>query len=379
MKILFAPDSFKESMHAKQAALAMETGWKKVFPDHDCVRVPMADGGEGTVQALTDATGGRIVSKTVQGPLGVPVQAVFGILGDEQTAIVEMAQASGLERLHRDARNPLLASSYGTGELIRAAMDLGVKKVLIGIGGSATNDGGAGMLEALGAQLLDEKGESLRRGGAALKHLDRIDLSGFDPRIANTEFIAACDVENPLTGPEGASFVFGPQKGATPEMVLTLDLALTRFADVIKQDMGKDVSRVPGAGAAGGMGAGLLTFFDATLRKGVDIVIEHTKLAEQMQGADLVLTGEGSIDAQTRFGKTPYGVAKTARAMGIPVVALAGCVRSDSTELYAHGFDALFSIMQCPGSLEEALDRGEANLQFTVENLARLLAVKGWV
>lgn len=375
-KIVFAPDSFKESMTAKVAAEAMIRGWKRVFPDDDCIAVPMADGGEGTVQSLVDATGGRLLQHTVQGPLGDPVVAHFGLLGDGETAVIEMAQASGLERLSPERRNPMITSTYGTGELIKKALDAGAKTILIGIGGSATNDGGAGMLRALGAVFTDKDGKVLSDGGAALAQLARIDISGLDARIAATEFVTACDVDNPLTGPTGASAIFGPQKGATEEMVARLDAALANYAAVIQRDFGRAVNEVPGAGAAGGLGAGLLAFLDAELKRGVEIVIEQTKLKEKMSGADLVLTGEGGIDAQTRFGKTPYGVAKTAEPLGIPVIALAGLVKEDSMCLYEHGFAALFSIVQGATSLEDALRRGEENLAFTTENLARLFAVK---
>ena len=375
-KIVFAPDSFKESMTAKTAADAMIRGWKTVFPDDECVAVPMADCGEGTVQSLVDATGGQVLSAEVQGPLGEPVTAHYGMLGDGETAVIEMAQASGLERLRPEQRNPLITSTFGTGELIRAALDHGASRIIIGIGGSATNDGGTGMLEALGARLTDAEGNELPRGGAALSGLSRIDLSGLDARIATTEFIAACDVDNPLTGPKGASAIFGPQKGATPAMVAQLDAALANYAAVIRRDFSLEADCVEGAGAAGGLGAGLLAFLQAELKRGIDIVIEHTGLEAVLSDADLVLTGEGGIDAQTRFGKTPYGVAKTAKKYNLPVIAVAGNVKEDSKELYEHGFDAMFSIVQGACSLSDALKDGEKNLQTTTENVARLYRIK---
>lgn len=375
MKIVIAPDSFKESMTAIEAAEAIERGWRRVFPNDTFSLVPMADGGEGTVQSMVDATGGHFVEREVQDPLGKPVLAKYGILGDGKTAVIEMAEASGLGLVPKAERNPLITTTYGTGQLILDALQADVTKILIGIGGSATNDGGAGMLQALGGRLLDQSGAELPFGGAALADLSTIDLSDLDPRVKNLEIIAACDVDNPLTGPLGASAIFGPQKGADEGMVQELDRALSHFAEVIRKDLGVDVETTPGAGAAGGLGAGLMAFLQAKLMKGVDIVIEHTDLKAKMRGAELVITGEGGIDAQTRFGKTPYGVAKTAKALGIPVIAIAGHVKEDSRKLYEHGFQALFSIVQGACSLEDALRDGAKNLEATTENIARLYAV----
>lgn len=375
MKIVIAPDSFKESMTAIEAAEAIERGWRRVFPNDTFSLVPMADGGEGTVQSMVDATGGHFVEREVQDPLGKPVLAKYGILGDGKTAVIEMAEASGLGLVPKAERNPLITTTYGTGQLILDALQADVTKILIGIGGSATNDGGAGMLQALGGRLLDQIGAELPFGGAALADLSTIDLSDLDPRVKNLEIIAACDVDNPLTGALGASAIFGPQKGADEGMVQELDRALSHFAEVIRKDLGVDVETTPGAGAAGGLGAGLMAFLQAKLMKGVDIVIEHTDLKAKMRGAELVITGEGGIDAQTRFGKTPYGVAKTAKALGIPVIAIAGHVKEDSRKLYEHGFQALFSIVQGACSLEDALRDGAKNLEATTENIARLYAV----
>ena len=375
MKIVIAPDSFKESMTAIEAAEAIERGWRRVFPNDTFSLVPMADGGEGTVQSMVDATGGHFVEREVQDPLGKPVLAKYGILGDGKTAVIEMAEASGLGLVPKAERNPLITTTYGTGQLILDALQADVTKILIGIGGSATNDGGAGMLQALGGRLLDQSGAELPFGGAALADLSTIDLSDLDPRVKNLEIIAACDVDNPLTGALGASAIFGPQKGADEGMVQELDRALSHFAEVIRKDLGVDVETTPGAGAAGGLGAGLMAFLQAKLMKGVDIVIEHTDLKAKMRGAELVITGEGGIDAQTRFGKTPYGVAKTAKALGIPVIAIAGHVKEDSRKLYEHGFQALFSIVQGACSLDDALRDGAKNLEATTENIARLYAV----
>lgn len=372
MKIVFAPDSFKESLTAIEAAEAMREGWLRVFPTHDCQMVPMADGGEGTVQSMVDATKGRFIDLEVTGPLGTPVTARYGILGDDTTAVIEMASASGLGLVPRDERNPYITTTYGTGQLVLHALAHGAKKILIGIGGSATNDGGAGLIQALGGKLLDKHGQSLPYGGYALRDLDRMDMSEVYEGLSTAEIIAACDVDNPLTGPLGASAIFGPQKGATPEMVTVLDEALSRFAEVIRRDLGTDVEQTPGAGAAGGLGAGLMAFAGATLMPGVDIVIEHTGLAEKIEDADLVITGEGGIDAQTRFGKTPYGVAKTAKRWGVPVIAFAGRVGKDSSILYDFGFDAIFPILREAGPLDDALVSGRENLAAATENVARL-------
>lgn len=373
MKVILAPDSFKESMTAKEACIAIEEGFKKVFPDATFIHAPMADGGEGTVQSLVDATGGRILYAQVTDPLGESRFAKFGIMGDGLTCAIEMATASGLELVPREKRNPLKTTTYGTGELIHAALDQGIRKILIGIGGSATNDGGAGMVQALGARLLDKDGNELGFGGGELAKLDRIDISGLDERLKETEVIVACDVNNPLTGDTGASRIFGPQKGATEEMVRTLDANLRHYAEVIRRDLDKDVEDVPGAGAAGGLGAGLMAFLNASLNRGVDMVIDYTRLWEKMQDADLVITGEGGMDAQTRFGKAPFGVARTAKQYNLPVIAIAGNVKEDSEILYEHGFDAIFSATHGASSLEDCLLNGKNNLKRVSENIARLI------
>ncbi|NGZ76425.1 glycerate kinase [Saccharibacillus alkalitolerans] len=373
MKFVLAPDSFKESMTAKEAAEAMRSGIKQVFPDAECVMAPMADGGEGTVESLVDYTGGRMIRLRVTGPLGTPVDAEYGLSGDGQTAIIEMASASGIHLVKPQDRDPLLTTTYGTGELIRDALDRGARHVLMGIGGSVTNDGGAGMLQALGVSLTDEEGRELSFGGGALNRLRRIDVSGLDVRLRDTRVEVACDVTNPLTGTNGASRVFGPQKGASPEMVEELDRGLSRYADVIFEQTGRDVSKAAGAGAAGGLGAGLLAFLDAELKRGVELVIEYTALKEQMKGADYVFTGEGSIDRQTRFGKTPYGVADAARELGIPVIAFAGRIGEGAEELYDCGFTAVIGILREAGSLEQALQEGRANLAFAAQNICRAI------
>ena len=282
-----------------------------------------------------------------------------------------MASTSGLELVPREKRNPMITTTYGTGELIKKAMDMGAKTILIGIGGSATNDGGAGMIQALGGKLLDENGKQISFGGGELSKIKKIDLSELDSRIKNIKFIAACDVQNPLTGETGAANVFGRQKGATEEMVKILDNNLKHYAELIRKDVKVDVENIPGAGAAGGLGAGLMAFLNAELRKGIDIVVEYSKLEEKIKGADFVITGEGSIDSQTRFGKTPYGVVSVAKKYGVPNITLAGNVSKDIEILYDYGFDAIFSIMQGVDNLDNALKNGKVNLEKTAENIAR--------
>ncbi|MEK5160950.1 glycerate kinase [Paenibacillus sp. FSL R5-0527] len=370
---VLAPDSFKESMTAKEVCAAMEKGLRKVYPQADFIHVPMADGGEGTVQSLVDASGGRIYTKVVTGPLGEPVTAQYGILGDGETAAIEMASASGIHHVSKETKNPLITTTYGTGELIRECLEKGIKRIIIGIGGSATNDGGAGMAEALGARFLDADGRELPRGGGALKRLERIDISALDPRLRQVNLIVACDVTNPLCGEHGASHVFGPQKGATPEMVRQLDAGLAHYADIAKRQLGKDVRDIPGAGAAGGLGAGLLIFTQAVLRKGIEIVIEYTGLKQKVAAADVVFTGEGGIDFQTKFGKTPYGVAKAAKEAGKKVIAVAGYIGEGIEALYEEGIDAVFGIVPGAGDLEKLLAEGPQNVERTCENIARVL------
>ena len=373
MKIVIAPDSFKECLTAAQVAQSIENGMQQIFPDADYVQVPVADGGEGTLQSLVDATQGRFIEVTVTGPLGEPVTACFGLLGKGDTAMIEMAQASGIELVRPEIRNPLIATTFGTGELIKAALDLGVRHFIVGIGGSATNDGGAGMLQALGIKLLDDNNQELEHGGAALAKLSHIDLATMDERLKQCTFIAASDVNNPLTGVNGASATFGPQKGATPEMVALLDNALRHYAAIIKRDLGIEVDAVAGAGAAGGMGAALVGFLNAKLKPGIEIVMEAVELAEKVKGADLVITGEGRIDGQTAQGKTPVGVARIAKKEDIPVIALAGSVGPGVEAVYEKGIDALFPVVHGAVSLDEALAKGSENLTRAARNLAATL------
>ncbi len=373
MKIVIVPDSYKESLTALEVATEIEAGFREVFPDAEYIKLPMADGGEGTVAAMVAATGGTLVEVNVTGPLGEPVKACYGLTGDRKTAIIEMAAASGLALVAPGLRNPLKTTTYGTGELVKAALDAGINHLIIGIGGSATNDGGAGMLQALGGKLLDHAGREIGFGGGALADLDRIDISGLDPRLKACRIEAACDVDNPLTGPMGASAVFGPQKGATPEMVAQLDANLARYADLISRDLGVRVAGVPGAGAAGGMGAALLAFFGAKLRPGIEIVMEAVGLEAHVRDADLVITGEGRIDSQTIHGKTPIGVARLAKRYGKPVIGIAGCLAADAGEVHQYGIDAVFSVLSQVGCVEEAMSQAATNVRTASRNIAATL------
>lgn len=376
MKVVIAPDSYKESLTAMEVATAIESGFKEIMPDAEYIKLPMADGGEGTVQSLVDATGGDIVTVEVTGPLGQPVEGFYGLLGDGSTAVIEMAAASGLHLVEPNERNPLLTTTYGTGELIKAALDRGVDHIIIGIGGSSTNDGGVGMAQALGAKLVDANGVDLPFGGGALADLVSIDLSGLDSRLATVQLEVACDVDNPLCGPKGASHIFGPQKGATPEMVTELDTNLAHYAEVIRQTNGKEVINQAGAGAAGGLGAALLGLFDATLRPGISIVMDAVNLAEVVKDADLVITGEGRIDSQTIHGKTPIGVARTAKLYNLPVIGIAGSTAQDCRVVHDHGLDAVYSVVLGATDLPTALKEAAFNVEMTSRNIAATLAMK---
>ena len=375
MKVVIAPQSFKGSISALDAARAMAEGVRRVVPDAGTVLVPVADGGDGTLETLVDATGGDIRSATVTGPIGKAVTAEWGALGDGKTATIEMARTSGLALLSLDDRDPLRATTYGLGEVIREALDKGFRSFIVGIGGSATNDGGAGMAQALGVRLLDEIGNDLSHGGAALRDLHRIDMSGIDERAVEAKFSVACDVSNPLTGPEGASAVYGPQKGATPELVEQLDAALKNFADVVERDIGTNINDVPGSGAAGGLGGGMMAFLDGSLRAGVDIVLDQVGLDEMLEGADLVITGEGQLDFQTVYNKAPIGVAWRAREKGIPVVAISGSLGKGFEDVHSEGIDAVSSIVCAPMTLEEASTRGEELIADAVSESMRFMRV----
>ncbi|EOX3352211.1 glycerate kinase [Vibrio cholerae] len=372
MKVVIAPDSFKESLTAKQVCDSIQTGLARVWHDAKFVAIPVADGGEGTVQSLVDATQGRLVEVKVMGPQGKRVEAFYGMLGDKQTAVIEMAAASGLHHVPLAQRDPKLTTSFGTGELIRHALDQGVTKLIIGLGGSATNDGGVGMLAALGARFINADGDPIQLTGGGLRELTHIDLQDFDPRLQHCDILVACDVNNPLCGDKGASAVFGPQKGATPEDIQLLDGALRQFGLLTEKVTGKMVLESAGAGAAGGMGAALLAYTQARLRPGIEIVLETVQLAHQVSDADLVITGEGRIDSQTVHGKTPMGVAKVAKRFDVPVLALCGCTGDNYQAVYQCGIDAVFAAVPRVMSLEDALKESDFNLADLAENVARL-------
>jgi glycerate kinase len=372
LKVVIAPQGFKGNLTALQVSQAIDRGIRRVLPDVVTSLVPMADGGEGTTQALIDALGGEMIPVEVTDPMGGRVLAHWGFLSDGVTAVIEMAVASGLSLVPPGKRDPLSATTYGTGELIRHALEKGCRKFIIGIGGSATNDGGAGMAQALGARLLDAKGEAIAFGGAALSSLEHIDVATLDSRLADCDILLACDVDNPLCGPNGASCVYGPQKGATSEMVAQLDRALAHYADVIERDLGIDIRDIPGAGAAGGLGAGLMVFLKARLEPGVEVIIQATGLIAHLKGAELVFTGEGRIDGQTACGKTPVGVARRAKELGLPVIAIAGEIGDGYQAVFGEGIDSVFSIAPGPISLSQSLSMAEELTADTAERAVRL-------
>lgn len=375
MKIVIAPDSYKGSLTAMEVADSIEKGILKVVNDPIIEKIPMADGGEGTVQSLVDSTGGKIIYKSVKGPVLKDVNAFYGILGDGKTAIIEMAAASGLPLISKEERDPMKTTSYGTGQLIKDAMDKGCTNIIIGLGGSATNDGGIGMAKALGVKFLDINGEDIGHSGGSLCKLHSIDMSSIDSRIGKCTVTAACDVDNPLCGREGASHVFGPQKGADGDMVKILDKNLAHYANIIKNNLNMDIVNIPGSGAAGGLGAGVMVFLNSNLKRGIDIVIDITKLDEKIKDADLIFTGEGMIDFQTAFGKTPFGVAKVADKYGIPVLAIAGGIGKNAETLYNKGFESIFSIVDKPMSLEDAMKNGKMLIEKTSERIMRILNI----
>ena len=371
MKIVIAPDSFKGSISAFDAALAIEKGILNSFPDADTIPVPLADGGEGTMDTLVAATNGRKVAARVTGPIGTPVDAAFGILGDEETCIIEMASASGLVLIKEKERNPLLTTTYGTGELIRQALDQGFRNFILALGGSATNDGGAGMLQALGAEVLDGQNRPVGFGGIELVQVHSINLQNFDPRIKESSFIVASDVENPLVGHKGASFVFAPQKGATEEMVQTLDKHLTHWANKVEEITGIRIHNMPGAGAAGGIGGAFQAFFSSVMKNGAEVVIKYTKLEEKLKDANLLITGEGQVDFQTAYGKTPMRAAQAAKKAKVPTIILAGSVGKNIEELYQYGVVSIHSIMTKPMALEEAMASAPELLEHTAGQVCR--------
>jgi len=374
LTFVLAPDSFKESMSAPQACQAMQRGIQNVIPDAHIIHVPMADGGEGTVDALISSLKGESIACEVTGPLSEQrIQTYWGLVDASQTAVIEMAKANGIHLLKPSQRNPMLTSTYGTGEMIKQALDLDVKKIIIGLGGSITNDAGAGMAQALGVRFLNYKSESIQVCGGNLDLVKSMDLSELDPRLADTEIIIASDVNNPLCGPNGASNIFGPQKGATPEMVKQLDQNLGHFADVVAGQIGCDYRHVAGAGAAGGLGFGLMAFTAASIRSGVELMIEQVQLNEKIAQADYVLTGEGKIDSQTSLGKTPFGVAQLARQFNKPVIAFAGLIGEGIEDLFESGFSQIIGINPPDCPLEEALKNAEMNLEKAVAEIVKNL------
>lgn len=373
MKIVIAPDSFKESLSADKCAQAIKAGFVDVFPDAEYVCLPIADGGEGTVEAMVAATGGRIVHLVVTGPMGEPVKAFYGLTGEGRTAVIEMAAASGLMLVSPQARNPMVASSYGTGELIRHALDAGIRHIILGIGGSATVDGGMGMAQALGVRFVDAQGEALVAGGEPLARLAQIDMAGLDTRLHECVIEVACDVDNPLTGPRGAAAVFGPQKGATPAMVEALERVLVNYARVLEALTGDDLSTLAGGGAAGGMGIAAGVFLGAELKPGIDIVLSAVKLEQAVEDATFVITGEGRIDSQTAGGKAPVGVASIARQHNVPVIGIAGVLGEGVEVVHQHGIDVVFSILPRLAPLSDVLAEGEANLYYCARNIASTL------
>lgn len=373
-KIVVASDSFKGSVSSLEIAESAEVGIRKVFPNCEILKIPVADGGEGTVEALVSSMNGSIISCAVNDPLMRPIQAEYGILGDRQTAIIEMSSASGLTLVPLAERNPMLTTTFGTGELIKDALSRGCRHFLIGIGGSATNDGGTGMLQALGFRFLDKEKAELGKGGQILSHIDTIDFSEALPELGEVSFTVACDVNNTFSGKNGAAYIYARQKGADDKMICQLDEGLKNFAEVIKGQIGKDIDGIPGSGAAGGLGGGFIAFLRAVLKPGIQMVLEVVRFEECIQGADLILTGEGKLDAQTGMGKTPAGILEVSQRQGIPVIAIGGAVE-DVDSLNKLGFKGVFPILPAPVSLEKAMDKAYAcqNIERTVEQLLRIM------
>ena len=376
MKVVIAPQGFKGGISGLEAAQAIARGVAAAVPDAETVLAPVADGGDGTLNALVDATGGQVFNQTVTGPLGQPLEAQWGVMGDGKTAVIEMARASGLALVPQRRRNPRITTTVGTGEILKEALDQGFTRVIVGLGGSATNDGGAGMAGALGARFLDANGRPLPPGGAALSRLASIDTSALHPGLGEVSIVAATDVTNPLCGPDGASAVFGPQKGASGEVVSELDAALANFARIVLRDVGVDVADRPGAGAAGGLGAGLMAFAGAQLQSGIDMVCQVLDFDSHLAGADLVITGEGRADRSTIFNKAPVGVARHAQAYGVPTVLLAGGLGPGHEELYGHGIAAVLCIADRPMSFEQSLNRTGELLESAAEQTMRLVMLQ---
>ena len=376
-KIVIAADSFKGNLTSFEVAVSIEKGIRRVLPNVTCVKVPVADGGEGTVQSLIDAAGGKLVRKRVKGPARQTVTACYGWLPDKKTAVIEMAEASGLPLVKGRSKNPLKTTTYGTGQLMLDALDRGAVKIILGIGGSATNDGGVGMAQALGVRFVDINGREIKEPGSGgmLAKIRTIDITGLDARVSKADILVACDVENPLYGKQGAAHVFGPQKGATPKMVTELDANLKHLGKLIKRDLKKDIARMSGAGAAGGLGVGLVAFAGATLKRGVDIVLRTVELEKYLKDADLVITGEGKVDFQTAFGKTPSGVAKVAKKHKVPVVAIGGALSDDARNVFAHGIDGIASAAAKEMSLDEAMRDSKPHLEDAAERVVRMILI----
>ena len=375
MRIVVAPDSYKGSLSAIEVANAIARGMLKVFPKAEVIKVPIADGGEGTAEALVTATGGKVIHTEVTGPLSEKINAGWGILGDGKTAVIEMAAASGLTLIAKEKRNPCITTTYGTGQLMKEALDMGMRNFIICIGGSGTNDGGAGLAQALGVQFLDSHNHELPLGGAALINLAAINIANLDKRLQEAKIIVACDVDNPLCGIRGASFVFGPQKGATSIMVEELDEALQNYQKIACQATGKDVAAIPGAGAAGGLGAGLMFFTAAKLQPGIELVIEASGLSKKIETADLVITGEGCTDYQTAFGKAPVGIAKLAKKFQVPVICLSGSFGQGYQDVLNCDIDALMNILPHPMEIEKCMADAEILTEEAAISLGLILRV----
>ncbi|HIF84816.1 MAG TPA: glycerate kinase [Flavobacteriaceae bacterium] len=373
MKILVAPDSFKESLSAIQVAEAISKGVLKIIPNAEIIKTPISDGGEGLLDALVNDKNGKIITVKVYDPLYRSIAAEYGILNEGTTAVIEMAKASGLELLKEQEKNPDITSSYGTGQLILDALDRGCQKIIIGIGGSATNDGGMGMVKALGGKFINKEGVELTEGGGALGELSSIDLTNFDKRISNCKIVVACDVTNKLTGENGASFVYGAQKGGSKEQLEFLDKNLEHYAAIIRNHLGIEIENINGAGAGGGMGAGLIAFLNAELKSGIDLILETLEIKKHIKNIDLIITGEGKIDKQTLQGKTILGIAALAKEYHVPVIAITGKIGDNIDEIYKLGITSIFSIVNKPMKLEEAINDVEYLIQSCIETIIRTI------
>jgi len=377
MKVVIAIDSFKGSLSSKELANSIESGITKVYPEAEVKKVPIADGGEGTVESLVEGTGGKFIEVSVKDPLMKDITATYGILGDEKTAIIEMATASGLPLVPMEERNPMETTTFGTGQLIKDALEKGCREFIIGIGGSATNDAGLGMMQALGYKFFDKEGNKLGSGGKEMEKVATIDSSMAMPELKEAKFLIACDVDNPFYGENGAAFVYARQKGADDEMILELDNGLKILATTLNEKLGVDIAHLPGAGAAGGLGGAFVTFLNGELKPGIDIILDEVGLAKHIEGADFVITGEGRMDFQSVMGKAPVGVSNLCKDMGIPVIALAGGVADDAKEVHKHGIESYFSIMNYPMTLAEAMTPGRASffVESNTEEIFRLIKV----